>query len=304
MKIFLLSILTTLVIFNANAQDIQSTPKPIKVAPKERVSIETDGWKHSGFLVVNINQMAQSEWISGGENFQIGINAIINKALHHKKGKFTFDTYLDMEIGIVEAASYSEFRKTNDRFDLTFEIQHTIKNNRNLKYALVSNIRTQLFEGYSYKLADKPKISGFFSPGKILLGAGLDYTKKDESMFFSLFSSPFAIRMVTKLDNDFYTQKKFGVDSFKKVYNQLGANVSIHFFKKFSPTTSFVNRTDLYSNYLRTPENIDILVNNVFLVNMSKKFVFSLLLDIAYDHYTKMKTQIYQTIGIGLTLKL
>ncbi len=297
----LLLIIGNFFFFHLSAQEKEKT---LKVAPKDRVRIESDGWKSSGFLLFNLNQMAQSDWVSGGENFQIGINAVINKALHHRKGKFTFDTYLDMEIGLVEAASYSQFRKTNDRFDLSFEIQHNIKDREHLRYAMVSNIRTQLFDGYNYKLDGQPKVSSFFTPGKMMLAFGLDYTDKNEEKFFSFFGSPLAMRLVTKLDPEFYNKNKFGVDSMHKVYQEVGANITIHYFKKISKTTSFVNRTDLYSNYLRTPENIDILMNNVLLVDISKKFVFSLLLDIAYDHYTKAKTQVYETLGIGLKLKL
>lgn len=304
MKLLILIILTTFLFYTTEAQESLPAAKPLKVAPKERVSIEKDGWTKSGFFVLNVNQVAQSDWVSGGENFQIGINAILNKTVHHKKGKFSFDGYLDWEIGLVEAASYSKFRKTNDRFDLTFEIQHSIKNSRHFRYGFQSNLRTQLFGGHSYKTPDFPKISGFFSPGKIVLALGVDYTQKNENMFFSLFTSPFALRLVTKLDDDFFNKYKFGVDSMHKVNTQFGANVALHFFKKFSNTTSYVNRTDLYSNYLRTPQNIDFLINNVLLINIGKKFVFSFLLDIAYDHYTKDVTQIYETTGIGLALKL
>ena len=94
-----------------------------RVGAKKKAGLDSNGWKSTGLFVLNVNQSAQSDWSSGGEKFQIGINALLNKAIHHRKGNYLFDAYFDLELGITEAASFKKFRKTTDRFDVTFEVE-------------------------------------------------------------------------------------------------------------------------------------------------------------------------------------
>lgn len=300
MKILLFYLFIAAIFTTTQAQVVKELKKAVS---KERASQDSNGWKRAGVFVLNINQSAQSDWGSGGENFQIGINAILNKAIHHRKGKYTFDTYLDLELGLVEASSFKQFRKTNDRFDLTFEMEHNIGKNTHFAYGILTNINTQLFTGNNYIKEDHPKISNFFSPGKILIAPGIDYKNTNDNRFFGLFISPATIRWVTKLDKDFYHKNLFGVDSFHRVYTEIGAYLSFHYNNKISKTTSLISRLDLFSNYRRNPQNVDLLFNNVLIFNIGKSFVGTFLLDIVYDHNVKSRTQIQQIMGLGLRLK-
>lgn len=277
---------------------------PKRVGAKKIASLDSNGWKRSGLFVLNVNQSAQSDWGSGGESFQIGINALLNKAIHHRKGKYTFDTYFDFELGLVEASSFKKFRKTTDRLDLTFEIEHTIGKKNHFNYGALFNLNTQVFGGHNYATEDSPKISSFLSPGKILLSLGIDYKDTKPNSYFSLFISPATIRWITKIDRDFYKSYKFGVDSLNKVYTEIGAYLSVHFNAKISKTANLICRFDLFSNYKRKPQNVDVLMNNVLTFSIAKNFVGTFLLDILYDHDIKRRTQVQEVSGLGLRLKL
>jgi hypothetical protein len=274
-----------------------------RVGAKKRIVLDSNGWSRNGLFVLTINQSAQRDWGSGGENFQLGINTILNKAIHHRKGKYTFDGYLDLELGLVEASSFKQFRKTSDRFDLTLELEHCIGKGH-WNYGILGNINTQMFEGVNYIIDDHPRISSLMTPGKALLSFGMDYKHQNKGHYFSLFITPATIRWVTKLDRHFYEAHKFGVDSFRKIYTEIGAYLSVHYNNKFSKTTNLISRLDLFSNYKRDPQNIDILFNNVLTFAITKFFAGTFIFDLVYDHDYKARTQIQQATGLGLRLKL
>lgn len=275
-----------------------------KLGTKKKMTLDTTGWKRAGIFVLNVNQSLQSGGNGGGENFLIGINTILNKAVHHKKGKYTFDAYLDLELGLVHTSSYKKFRKTTDRFDFTAELDHQIGNNKHLTYGLLSNINTQLFPGYTYLSDYHLKISNFLSPGRALLSFGLDYKEIKPRSYFSLFITPTTIRWVTKIDRTFYPSLKFGVDSFHKVYTEVGAYMSLHYTKQFSQKVTLQSRLDLFSNYKRDPQHVDVFSNNILSLLFSKKLACTFVLDILYDHDVSSTVRVQQLSGIGLRLNL
>jgi hypothetical protein len=193
MKTLLLSFFTFLITGSLFSQVVVSELKRVG-ARKSTLHRDSTGWKRTGMFILNVNQSAQSDWGAGGESFMIGINAILNKAIHNRSGKYTFDSYFDLELGVVEAASFNEFRKTSDRIDITFEAEHSIGNKGHFNYGILGNLNTQLFAGLNYSKAGYPKTSSFFSPGKILLSVGIDYKDVNTFHYFSIFATPITFR--------------------------------------------------------------------------------------------------------------
>lgn len=300
MKKFFFSFCCLFTMQHASAQNAQSLQKAIN---RDMKYIDSSGWEKTGFFIFNVNQAALSDWSSGGERFLIGVNGILNYALHHRNGKYSKDTYIDIELGAVEAASFKKFRKTTDRFDVTLELDHTTAA-KNLYYGLLFNLNTQLLGGHNYAITGNNKVSSFLSPGKFLIAPGIDFKKQKPNSYVSLFFSPVSSRWVTKLDNNFLNQNKFGVDSSQKVNIEFGAYITTHYNFIISKTTRYIGRLDLFSNYLRQPGNVDVFFNNLFTINISNLFAASILLDIIYDHDIKRRTQIQEIFGLGLRLKL
>ena len=274
-----------------------------KTNSREMKNIDSSGWEHVGFFIFNVNQAALSNWSSGGERFLIGINGILNYSSHHRQGKYTMDSYFDLELGVVEAASFKKFRKTTDRCDITVEMEHSTAIAK-LNYGLLFNFNSQIFGGHNYAIEGHNKISSFLSPGKFLLAPGFDLKNQNTNHYFSVFISPATFRWVTKIDHEFYNEYKFGVDSSDRVNTEIGAYLSTHYNLKISKTAGYIGRLDLFSDYKRKPGNIDLLMNNLFTVNISNAFAANILVDIIYDHDVKRSTQIQEIFGLGLKLKL
>ena len=275
-----------------------------RVGAKKKAGLDSNGWKSTGLFLLNVNQSAQSDWSSGGEKFQIGINLLLNKGIHHRKGKFLFDSYFDVELGVTEAASFNKFRKTTDRFDLTFEVEHIIGKKNHWNYGVLANINTQMFNGYNYRVAGYPKLSGFLSPGKFILSPGFDYKYTKKNSYFSFFISPLTFRWVTKTHPFFFNSSKFGVDSARKLNTEIGAYISVHYNAKLSATTNLISRADIFSNYKRQPQNVDVLLNNVLTIKISELFAASFIFDLLYDADIKARTQVQQVMGLGLKMRL
>ncbi|HYC39123.1 MAG TPA: DUF3078 domain-containing protein [Chitinophagaceae bacterium] len=271
---------------------------------KKATPTDSLDWKHTGMFIVNLSQSTQSNWGVGGEKFMFGVNSIFNRSIHHRKGKYFFDAYADVEIGLVYATSYGEFRKTSDRFDFTADLEHTIDDSDHYSYGLLVNINTQLFPGKDYVSTFHEKISNFLTPGKALISAGVEYREVTPKLYFTAFLSPATVRWVTKLDEDFYAQKRFGVDSLKKVFTELGPYLSLHAQFRFTKQLSFQSRLDLFGNYRKPVSEVDFLMNNIASISFNKWLAATVLVDLLYDHDTKSALQLQQISGIGLKLNL
>ena len=186
---FLLTVFYCLCIIQLQAQTIQEIQK---TNSRKIKTLDSVGWEHTGFFIFNVNQGALSNWSGGGERFLIGINGILNYSSHHKQGKYTMESYLDLELGVVEAASFKKFRKTTDRCDITVEMDHSITEKTN--YGLLFNFNSQIFGGHNYAITGHNKVSSFLTPGKILLAPGIDFKNHNATNYFSLFISPVTFR--------------------------------------------------------------------------------------------------------------
>ena len=280
------------------AQD--GTVKQLQDAGTKAVKgLDSNGWKKSGTLILNLNQGALSNWVAGGEQNVFGINGIFNYAINYKMGKDIWDNYFDIALGFQNATSFKKFRKIDDRIDITSKYGRQLS--KKWYYGILFNFNSQALPGYNYSTDPPTKISSFLSPGKILLSPGFDFRPNDK---FSVFMSPATVRWVLKRDEDFYTMAKFGVDSAKKVNTEIGAFITAKYKSAITKWATYTGRLDLFSNYRRNPQNIDVLMNNLLTMNFTKNFATNLSVDLLYDDDVLKKLQLKEILGIGLTMKL
>ncbi|HEX6849391.1 MAG TPA: DUF3078 domain-containing protein [Chitinophagaceae bacterium] len=285
--------------FSCSYSQDRTVKELLIVSTRPIESLDSSGWKFKGTMILNLNQGALSNWAGGGEDNVMGINSILNYAINFRYNKHTWDNYFDMALGFQNATSFGKFRKIDDRVDVISKYGYHI--NKRWYVGLLTNFNTQLLTGYEYSDKADRKISNFLTPGKITLSPGLDY-KTDKR--FSLFISPVTARWILKSDGDFYYQSKFGVDSSYKVNNEFGAFVTAKFSASFTKWATYTSRLDLFSNYKRNPENIDVLMNNLLTMRFTKMFATNLTLDLIYDDDVVKRLQIKEILGVGVTVKL
>lgn len=261
-------------------------------------SLDSNGWKKSGVFILNLNQGALSNWVAGGEQNVFGINGILNYSINYKGDRNIWDNYFDIALGFQNATSFKKFRKIDDRIDITSKYGRMLS--KKWYYGLLFNFNSQALPGYDYSTDPPTKISSFLTPGKIILSPGFDFRPNDK---FSVFMSPVTVRWVLKRDEDFYNIAKFGVDSAKKVNTEIGAFVTARCKVAITKWATYTGRLDLFSNYRRNPQNIDVLMNNLITMNFTKNFATNLSIDLLYDDDVLKRLQLKEILGIGLTMK-
>lgn len=298
LKPFISLIILVIITIHSVAQDL--TVKEFqKVAFKELKPLEADGWKKNGTFIIAINQGALRNWVAGGEQNTLGFATLLNYNINFRKGKNTWNNYFDLGMGFQNASSFGRFRKIDDHIDITSKYGYQFS--PKWYTALLANFNTQVLPGYNYTDTLNTKISNFLTPGKILLSVGIDY-RPDKS--FSLFISPITIRYLIKADESFYLVDKFGVAANKKSYIELGSFLTAKYNKKITHWAIYTGRLDLFSNYKRNPQNVDVFFTNLLTMKFNKWLATNISVDIVYDDDILKETQLKEVLGIGLTLKL
>lgn len=307
--LFIFCILFILIINTTSAQD--ATVKDLKSqASKETKEVKIDSgkiWKTGGIFDLNVGQGSQSNWAAGGDDFSFSLASYLGYYAFYKKDRYSWDNTIDLNYGLVNTTSLGT-RKNDDRIDLLSKVGYSLTPKLNL--AGLVNFHSQFSKGYKYN-SDNTKnlLSNFLAPGYVLLSLGLDY-KPAEGL--SIFISPITSRWIIVTNDSLSAKGAYGVDPGKKVKNEIGAFASITYIKNFNQTIAYNGRLDLFSNYEHDPQNVDVLMNNMFTAKISKLLVASLGLDLIYDNDVKLfgknhdspGLQLKSLISVGLSEKL
>ena len=264
-------------------------------------------WKTGGVFNLNIGQGSQSNWAAGGDEFSFSLNSYLGFYAFYKKGRCNWDNTLDFNYGMLNTTSLGT-RKNDDRIDLLSKVGYEIAPKLNLAGLL--NFHSQFSKGYNYHAdGSKDILSNFLAPGYILLSLGLDYKPADG---LSIFASPITSRWIIVTDDTLSAKGAYGVNPGKQVKNEIGAFVSVSYLKDITKTITYKGRLDLFSNYRHNPQNIDVMMNNIFTAKLSKVLSANLGLDLIYDDDVKLfgpnknspALQLKSLIGAGLSVKI
>jgi hypothetical protein len=265
-------------------------------------------WKVGGLFNVNFNQAALSNWSAGGDNSAISLSSYLGVHAFYKKGNVAWDNTLDLAYGFTSTTSLGT-RKTDDRMDLLSIYGYDV--GKKWYVSGLFNFRSQFAKGYAYP-TDNTKVltSDIFAPAYVLLSLGMDYKPNSD---FSFFISPATARWVIVNNDSLASVAAFGVDSGKNSRFEFGAYSTISYNKKISPSATYQGRIDLFSNYLRNPQDISVYMTNVLAVKVTKLVSMSVTLNLIYDNDIKTvnsngsaggaKPQIQELLGIGLAYK-
>ena len=308
-KIFIFSLLI-MIYTGTKSQD--GTVKDLKTASEKTISKDPKDtvqrkWKTGGIFNLNINQGSLSNWAAGGDKFSFSLNAYLNLYGFYKKNKHSWDNSLDLTYGIVNTTSLGS-RKASDRIDLLSKYGYAVSKKWNA--AVLFNLRTQFADGFTYSKTAAGKdtstlISRSFAPAYVLLSLGFDYKPTAN---FSLFISPLTERWVIVSDD--LIAPLYGLDPGKNVKNELGAYISANYTAKLGSKFTYKTKFDLFSNYKKNPQNIDVFWSNVITASITKYINFSFNMDMIYDYDTRNvdplkgpAPQWLQLMGIGFAYK-
>lgn len=305
-KIFLL----LFIVANLAVAGQDETVKALKAASdksikKDAADTSIKNWKKGGIYSLNISQGSLTNWAAGGDDFSLSVNSLLSLYGFYKKDKYSWDNTFDFNLGYVNTTSLGS-RKNDDRFDLLSKYGYALNSKLNL--AGLFNLRSQFFKGYTFSNNARSLSSNFMAPGYVLLSLGLDYKPtKNLSIFFS----PVTARWVIVKDTALSNKGAYGVTPGKKSNLEFGAFATIGYLKEISKNINYKGRLDLFSNYRRNPQNVDLFMSNALNVKLSKVLSATWGVDFIYDDDVRLfgpnKTspglQVKSIVGIGLLVK-
>ncbi len=316
-----------------NAQD--ASVKEMQAASNKTVAATADtskkpnknGWIHGANFTFGLTQIGNKNWIAaGGDEFSLSAAASLNAYAIRKWGRQTWENGLDVNYGIVNTTTLG-VRKVNDRLDLSSKYSYMPKKWTKTTLTLLGQLRSQLTSGYEYDYlgtTEKRRNSGFFAPAYIIVSPGVEWKPNS---WFSLFGSPLAARWVIVSNGPYSYAGQggifngqvetplatlYGVDPAKENRGEFGAFVTATVKKDIFKNTSYYSKLDLYSNYLKSPQNVDVFWTNQFKVRLTKWLNVNYQLDMLYDDDVKnpahpssaIGLQLLSTFGVGVSVKM
>lgn len=127
----------------------------------------------------------------------------------------------------------------------------------------------------------------------------------------SIFFSPLTARLVIVSDTALSNKGMYGVNPGETTNLEYGAFATINFLKEISKSITYKARLDLFSNYRRNPQNIDVFMSNALNAKIAKIISVTWGLDLIYDDDVRIfgpnknspALQVKSLVGIGLLVK-
>jgi hypothetical protein len=312
---------------DATVQNLKATAST-SVKADTRRKANKKGWIKGGLFNINLSQVSNSNWIAaGGDKFSFSVATSLNLFANRKWKRNSWDNSLDLNYALVKTTTLGA-RKVNDRLDFISKYGYEPKKWKNISIATLIQLRSQLANGYEYDYfgsTAKRRNSGFFAPAYITVAPiGMDWKP---STYFSLFGSPIVARWVIASNGPYsYASPNgvfnghvetplatlYGVDPAKPVRGEFGAFVTAAFKKDIMKNINYYSKIDLYSNYLKNPQNVDVFWTNQIKMKVNKWIQVSYTLDMLYDNDVTnplsptrpIGLQVLSTLGVGFAAKL
>jgi hypothetical protein len=248
----------------------------------------TQGWKRGGVFTLNLAQTSLTNWAAGGQN-SFAINGIVSTFANYKRGKTVWVNSLDLGYGLLKQGS-TGYRKTDDKFD--FLSKYGYEAFKNFYYAALLNFKTQMAPGYKYDDAagTKDLISDLFSPAYLLVALGIDFKPGDH---LSMFIAPVTGKITIVNNETLSNAGAFGVAPGDRTLSEFGGYLRAIYSKndfkpEFLKNVTFTSKIDLFSNYIKNPQNIVVNWETLIAFKVNKFISANINTQLIYDDKIKV----------------
>lgn len=263
--------------------------------------------KFYGETRLNFNQIAFSNWISGGASSLSGLFGVDYHADYSDRNGLVWNSNFILSVGTASISGSKYNRKADDRLQIESLVGKQI--NPFWKFSGDFRFKTQLFHGYRFYTQDgeekRTLTTQFFAPAQLQSGIGF-YYKKIEDFWINL--APVTARVI-------YVAKKFttnipdgtsylGVE--KGENNKFFLGFSINGYYKTRPLENVTveNRFNFYSNYLKNFKNIDFEINTTIRLKVNEIISGTIDLHAIYDDDVLKKLQFKELFGMGILIEI
>ncbi len=261
---------------------------------KDSIKHDT-AWKKGGMAGINFGQASFTNWAAGGQN-SVSIGAMLTLYANYKKGNNSWDNTLDLAYGMLQVGS-APLQKNEDKLDFSSKYGRYAFA-KHWYYTALVNFKSQFANGYNYP-NDSVVVSHFMAPAYVLGSIGLDYKTKDNSLSFYI--SPVTSKTTIVNDQEMANAGAYGVKGAKydtnqvthvygitdygqKVLYQFGGYLKFTFKKDIFKNVNFATKLELFSNYLKDPQNVVVNWENIIGMKVNKFLTATISTNMIYDN--------------------
>lgn len=287
-------ILALMLVFTSSVFFAQKTEKELinvtSVAETKAKDTTNMGWKRAGNFVFLFNQSAfNNDWRAGGTSNMAG-NIGLNYDFNYKTPEMIWDNKFIGAYGLNKLKG-ADVQKSDDRLEFTSLLGK--KASGYWFYSGFVNFKTQMDSGNN---ATGAKISHFFSPAYLQVGPGMLWKKSDN---LKVNFAPATARMIFVHPHFTELGSAFGVEQGKSSRFEFGAGIQGYYKFNIMENVSWENILNLYSNYLDTPQNVDIDYQANLVMKVNKYISTNISFQAIYDDNAVGAFQIKEVFGLG-----
>lgn len=260
-------------------------------AEDKKMAAEKMGWQRGGGIGLDLSGMGIANPRVGAGANRFGIGGIGTFFMNRKDSSSYWDNNGSLQlslqrIGQTKPTDGLGFQKNLDILRLTSRYGRKLKGGK-LYIAAEGMAQTLLLETYASNFlkqqnAEDNVVAKFFAPALLTFSPGLDWRPNPK---YSVFLSPASVRLIFVGDDALANLNIHGNDIGKNNSLQVGANLvgkyTNKYLKERITTTSTLN---LFSNYRRQPEKVDVIWQNNLSILIFKGLSLDLLGELYYDY--------------------
>ncbi len=304
-------ICSAILVFVSNVYSQTGTTTGAEILQSTKIVVDsTLGWKKGGNTAINFSQVSLTNWAAGGQS-SLSIATFLSVFANYKTPNSTWDNKLDLAYGLLQQGRLRPF-KSDDRIEFGSKYGRLAKGN--WYYSALFNFRTQFDVGFKSPI-DYTVLSRFLSPAYIIGAIGFDYKEKS---YFTFFVAPLTNKTTIVRDKELSAQGAYGVDTGKIARYEVGGFIRAGFTKDVFQNVTVTANLDLFSNYFKNPENIDVNLNTLIVMKVNKYLSASIATQLIYDDDILIpldlnkdgildaagkRIQFKEVLGIGLSYK-
>jgi hypothetical protein len=260
-------------------------------------------WKKSGKIGLNFSQSHLSNWAAGGQS-NLNSLALFRYEANYAKGSVKFDNIIDANLGYAFIGKLKPI-KTDDKIELNSSYGR--KATEKLYYSTAFSFKSQLMDGFNYAKDSTHPISSLFAPAYITLGIGGDWKSNE---YFSATWLPLTGRITIVANDSLSSIGAFGVEKGKKLRTELGSKATLRFKKEIFQNITLTSKLELFSDYLKNPQNVDIDFQNLLVMKVNSWMNANISAHLIYDDDIRIvdkngksgpRTQFKEVLSIGLS---
>ncbi|HVG12735.1 MAG TPA: DUF3078 domain-containing protein, partial [Flavisolibacter sp.] len=277
-------------------------------------------WKQGGSLSLSGGQTGSRNWTAAPEKFSLTGLATLHLFGNKTWGKNTWENSLDLAYALTNTES-AGIRKLDDKIDLYTRYAYWFKSK--VGAGAIGNVRTQFSNGIDYREGNGKRISGFFAPAFITIGAGIqlkpvpDWTVSvgPAIRWVLVTNAPYSLQNQGGIKPDGTREKTlaeiYGVDPAERSRTDIGGLLSTTFNKTIAKNVAYRARLDLLADVKNHQEpNASVYWTNTFTMSVNKwlkvNYNFDLIYDdqITYfgDNKNEDAVQMKSILGVGLAV--